>query len=417
MGTAWFNEDPDIKTEFKDLKIEKIPKIITAYWVDADGKKTTKLPYGTDKIGIYIKGKNLSGKEAKIKVFDSDWGMFDDDCMGNIVVDFDSDEETTYFELTAKIFEKGEKDKTKPKEDYLQLYFKIQIDEQIDEEFCNSVEEQLKVHAVRYIPRAMRAQDWHMGAALQEEWFSRKETETSTKPLQNPPVIDLIKMEWVLSFPRVKAVYDSILEERTWINEKAKNSLVGELKRMNKEGLITLPTKEGENTDFGVFDPILVTYKHWKDGITQSPIYDKYYYQLAEHSESPISAAWNGKEALDDLFAALGDFIFRIIGGGTITKKGKEYVIRITKLGIYVRDNFDFNDLWWTPNQPLGFWNIKEKDIRTLPAPGYYYISNESYRDYREEFEMGEDFTVYSDIKYELVNGSFRILSNELNNE
>ena len=108
MGTAWFNEDPDIKTEFKDLKIERPPQIITAYWVDADGKKTTKLPYGTDKIGVYIKGKNLSGKEAKMTVFDSDLGMFDDDDMRDIVVNFDSDEETTYFELTAKVFEKGE---------------------------------------------------------------------------------------------------------------------------------------------------------------------------------------------------------------------------------------------------------------------------------------------------------------------
>jgi len=256
----------------------------------------------------------------------------------------------------------------------------------------------------------MQSKGWNMGASLQEEWFSRKKSESSDRPLENDPVTDLVKMNWVLSFPRAKAVYDKIIREEIWINEAAQGVLSGEIKKMKKDGKLVLPRKEGESVEFGVFDPTLIEYTHSKDGKMQIPTYDKYYFQREGHKESLLSAIWNGASALDDLFAALGDFIFRIIGGGTITKKGNNYIIRITKLGIYVRDNFDFIGF-----QPLGYWNIARGEIATYPKPEHYFITNASYREYRKEFEMGEDFTVYSDIKYEPVNGSFIIPISSLN--
>jgi len=409
MGTAWFNEDPDIKTEFKDLKIERPPQIITAYWVDANGKKTTKLLYGDDNIvRIYVEGKNLKDKEIKIKILESD--SFDDDGIHEFEKTATKDKDIFSFNLDENIFDKGG-------EAFSSFYFNIKMDEQIDEEFCNNSNDYLKVSVVRYIPKAMRKQGWNMGASLQEEWFSRiGKSKSSNRPTENSPVTDLITMNWVLGFPRAKAVYDKIIKERTWINEAAQVVLSEKIKKMKKDSKLVLPQKEGELVDFGVFDPTLDTYKHSVNGdVVQSPIYDKYYFQFAKHSESTLSAIWNGASALDDMFATLGDFVFRVIGGGTITKKGGHYIIQITTLGIYVRDNFDFNDVSWKPNQPLGYWNIVTKEVATTPTSGHFYISNKSYREYRKEFEMGEDFTVYSDIKYEPVYGSFIIPISSLN--
>ena len=414
MGTVSFQDYPNVSMDFKDVEIEKIPEIITAYWVDADGKKATKLPYGTDTIGIYIKGKNLSGKEAKIRVFDSDWGPFNDDHIIDIKEKLTGDEKVIPLDFTEKHFVEGEKaddfhnDNT---EDSLQLYFTIEIEDYIKEEYCNEDEEQLNVHVVKYIPRIMKKIGWEMGFALQEEWFARKSNE---KPQENEPLMNVITMDWVLGFSRAKEVYDSLVSstQKLWVSKLGKKALIQEIKRMIEDGHVSLPRKIHETSPFGVVKQNVVNYEHSSKGKMQVPLFDKYHYQEKEFEESLFDTFWNNK--LDDLYAALANFVFRMCSSGTITRNNNSYTISVKKVHVYVRDSFDFIDDGLLMSQPLGYWNIAGQEVNARPKYGHRLIKNSSYQEYRKEFDKGGDFILFSDLKSIDVQDSFNVSLSDL---
>ena len=111
-------------------------------------------------------------------------------------------------------------------------------------------------------------------------------------------------------------------------------------------------------------------------------------------------------EPLDDLFGTLASFSFHVLAIGSITKKEKNYSIKITEIGIYIKDSFDFI----TDNEPLGHWSFYYNSIyriNPLSLAYYFEITNKSYRDYRKDYKKGSDFTIYSDIKYIPVNYTF----------
>lgn len=115
-------------------------------------------------------------------------------------------------------------------------------------------------------------------------------------------------------------------------------------------------------------------------------------------NNTPVkSSIWN--DALDDLFAALGNFHFYAIPYGNVIK-GDKKCICVASLGIYVRDSYDFND---GPDdnisQPLGYWNVNNNRVGKTPFWGARYINNYQFRLYRSFTKTGTDFIIYSDIK------------------
>ena len=85
----------------------------------------------------------------------------------------------------------------------------------------------------------------------------------------------------------------------------------------------------------------------------------------------------------------------------------------VNKLGIYVKDSFDFI----SEDEYLGDWSIINQDVEaTIGATksGYYKITNKSYRDYQKDSHMGMDFNLYSTIKEEDVLYKFRATKQEI---
>ena len=369
------------------------PEIIDAYWVDKDMNKETTLDYG-EKARIQIKTENAQGKKIAVKVYESDFGPLNDDFIWEHEWILENSDAILSFNVSPNMFVKGE-------EDLIHFYFTLQIEGQDEEEFSNDDADYLKVHLVRYVPNVMRALGWHKGAALQDEWFSRSPSAT---PKTNLPSLSIIKMDWALGFERAKAVHDVMMANKVWVNTDGKIGLIQEIKRMRSDGKVSYPTIVNSSTSFGVFDSSIITYRG-----QQVPTFDKYHHQELALRES----AWSTTdEDLDDLYAALANFVFRMAVGGSITKKKNHYLITVKTVVTYVRDSFDFNDgglVGTLMSQPLGYWQMEQNKVTTSYKNGYRYINNESYQDYRAEIGIGGDFIVFSNLKYTTTNDTFEV--------
>jgi hypothetical protein len=369
------------------------PEIIDAYWVDKDMNKETTLDFGK-KARIRIKTENALDKKITLKVYESDFGPLNDDFIWQHEWQLKNKDTVLSFNITPNMFIKGE-------EDLVHFYFTLQIEDQDEEEFSNSDTDYLKVHLVRYVPKVMRALGWGVGAALQDEWFKRSPSET---PSSNTPDLSIVTMDWALGFQRLKTVYDTIIQQVIWVNTDGKDALVKEIKRMQIDAKISIPTSEGNSTSFGVYDSSIITHRSRK-----IPEFDKYHYQERPFDQFPLTAP------LDDLTAALGNTVFRLGAGGMIKKEKDGYLIQVTKVYVYLMDSFNYIDdslVNRVRSQDLGYWKIETNEVKRLSgiiSPGYRKINNDSYNAYREEIGMGGDFNLYSDLRFINTNDSFKV--------
>jgi len=229
------------------------------------------------------------------------------------------------------------------------------------------------------IPEIMRANNWENGAKLMEKWFSS--TEKTLPSSKAPPSKNIIKMRWVLSYSRAKKVYTKLIREKAWINTAAKKEII---KLLRRKGLLGNKKK---NIGF----PILPL-----------PAIDSYSIQYRM-----VGGTWDMMTGdMDDLRAALANFVFKIIIIGNVdpilTDKKKltgEYIVTIDEVGIYVRDSYDFNDEK-DEDQELGNWDIDDNSVGRTVLNGGETIKNSDFRNWRSKNKLGGDFIVYSDIKY-----------------
>lgn len=123
------------------------------------------------------------------------------------------------------------------------------------------------------------------------------------------------------------------------------------------------------------------------------PLFERYYHQSVKYEISKIG------EPLDDLFGTLASCQFRVIAMGKVTRienefkipfitfgnviKSSLYSVEINKIGVYVKDSFDFI----TEDEYLGDWspskNTVKINILPIALPDHYKISNASYREWR----------------------------------
>jgi hypothetical protein len=232
---------------------------------------------------------------------------------------------------------------------------------------------------IERIPKIMRSKGWFEGQRLMETWFSRP---AAIAPHYSPPVT--IKMDWVLGFERAKNVYDELVADQIWQNGPAQNEIAKMLKR--KGLLLDSPAaKTFGNLSQAV--PLLDT-----DYINFRAVDAHYYYDFYGSYYG-----WS----VDDLKAALGAFVFRVVTAGKVARVQESdpdgidpgYDVTIEEVGVYVRDSFDFEG-----HQFLGFWD--DDGVNILPSSaGSHSVSNGNFRDWRDDTGKGGDFLVYSDLK------------------
>jgi hypothetical protein len=175
------------------------------------------------------------------------------------------------------------------------------------------------------IPGIMKANGWFQGAALLERWFNGP---PNSNPKSGTPDTTTIQLSWVLGFPRAQAVYQGMVNDKIWVNEKARPKIVGLLQTLRK--------KQDVPVDFGNF-----TFP-----VTTVDINHIQYRAGGDMLRDPI----------DGLFTALGRFNLRMSIAGSVVPTGAgaaaRHEVQIKKVAVYVWDSFDFNG-----DQPLGCWD------------------------------------------------------------
>lgn len=378
-----------------------------AYWIDKENNKTNLMDIDSNIIQFYIKfTPKAKGKNFSITVMSLD-SVIDDDLSDE--TDFVVEKENAYFKfnLNARNFQKGG--------DAIQkLYFYVKIKGEGSSKYPLSKEDYLKVHVIRYVPQVMRAQSppWEIAAKCQEVWFKK---EKKQKPNYSEPVTDIITMDWVFKFKRIHPLL-KVITHNYWATENSIRLFCERLEEMynykeNNNGVIKrdleLPNTLGQSTNFGSFDNSV--FRVTKKGL-KTTILDRYYINTLYYTSDTVD------DPLDDLYGALGNFSFRITPKGTITSIGKnKYCIKYEKIAVYIVDSFDFYD---SPkesiSQPLGFWDIGNNIISKIPVPMFYYINNQSYKDYQSDYNKGGDYMLISDYEEIDVDFTFNIKRNFL---
>ena len=217
---------------------------------------------------------------------------------------------------------------------------------------------------IRKIPTIMRNHHWLNAARLMDIWFAKP---TSIAPNYGAPDTASIRMDaWVLTFPRARAVYDQLMNDRVWINTAAQAEIGKMLRHKGCIAPISQP--------FGNLNQTVET--HDADYIN---------YRVVSF----------GVSELDDMSAALGKFTFRVLVSGWLTAGGASgYQVAISEVGIYIRDSYDFQG-----EQDLGYWDDADNAVSMVNPLSGTGVSNKDFRDWRSKNGRGGDFIVFSDIK------------------
>lgn len=216
---------------------------------------------------------------------------------------------------------------------------------------------------LRNIPRIMRANRMPIGAKVMDSWFLRP---TATAPHYGTTDTTTVTMKWALGFKRAKTVYDDIVTNKIWANNAAQKAIE---KNLRASGLVgSLPQNFGDLTKSpSALDP---------DQINQRVV------GMSDMTQS-----------LDDMDAALGNFVFQVVVAGTVSPKGSIHQVEIKEVGIYIRDSYDFEG-----RQYLGTWNDTTDTVSRNPLASGDTVWNSDYRDWRTTNGMGGDYMIYSDL-------------------
>jgi hypothetical protein len=262
-----------------------------------------------------------------------------------------------------------------------------------------TIKEKNPVFAITDIPKAMRGNNWAVAARLMERWFSAKAyamsslvKDGSISPLTlDKSLIDtnIVTMSWALKFDRVSAASAQLT--KTWATP---NGLKRLYELVRAQGITRL------NTKWAFGDPLQATY--YLDKTCQVNF---------------VTFGNQLKDPLDDLFGAIGKGTLKIAVFGQVDSSAKDakHVLTIEKIGLYIRDAYDFNDDS-SISQPLGYWGFSGVESFKLMARDVplktefeaetseelnakrYRVTNASFQNFRKETSKGGDFLIYSDL-------------------
>jgi len=275
------------------------------------------------------------------------------------------------------------------------------------------------------LPEVMEKMGWRNSAALMKKWFAnpgytmtlgqKKGVIPASQYPSHLLETSLITMEWALSFPRIKREYDYMFGSRNlyksipplYESPQAKQLLVKRLFRAKK--FTNLPERFGDLTSSA-----LVQDEKWQ--------FQRY---TVDDNREYVNAWWKdstkGDPDLDDMWGALARFVFKIAGEGTVTPKTKviksggehsvqveHYEINVSRIGVYIRDTYDFNG-----DQYLGHWSKNSPPYIRVYQLSYVAggrgekgscpddfvsVTNERFSSHRQATGCGGDLIVLSDV-------------------
>lgn len=242
------------------------------------------------------------------------------------------------------------------------------------------------------IPGAMDKMGWKISAKMMRHWFSISpayemplDVRTGKiRPASSQYDAHIIKMDWALDFPRCIEPFENLV--MGWQTPAALNVL--------KTRLEAAGWAPGSNTTIG--------------SVGMSA------YDLDSTSQVNRKEFGTTLDTLDDLYGALGKATFKlaVVGRSKRSSSGID-IFEIDKIGIYIRDTYDFNDSGMTP-EPLGIWNkdrclSKAESAAFLTMPpvmiakrfqGFVPVYNSDFRRWQKAHNSGSDFIVFSNVKW-----------------
>lgn len=269
---------------------------------------------------------------------------------------------------------------------------------------------------IQDIPGAMRKVGMPVSAKLMERWFNGQlnysltdddeRAEIDQNGLPYPPsMFDMnsIKMAWVLGFTRAKNDFDTLTESLLLETPRARETLQKKL----------APYKMRQSI------------RPWQEckGDLQR-FHKEFQFQLID-----VNASWSERIAVqmyeevtnrgvpDDLTGALGAFNFyAAITEATFDQQAG--TATVTRVAVYVKDNYTFSTNPGKASQYLGHWNKRHVAIQHLyvaamaakaPLPNtpvmigrgadniFYPVRNSDFRMWQQKHGRGGDFVLYSD--------------------
>jgi hypothetical protein len=251
------------------------------------------------------------------------------------------------------------------------------------------------------IAQAMRAMGWPVASALMKRWAdstawtmpeSVKLNTSEEKSLAASRVDETtVTMNWLLKFARAKDAHDAVVGKA--LNDNAKKLLKERLKNAG-----------------------------WSDGefsLGKSSMSARALDQLCQTNFQSFGSL---NDTIDELYGAIGKASLKVAVVGKVAMiEKKKFVFNVEKLGVYLRDTYEFNDEGWI-SQPLGVWSKKrclskaetaayyaergartsQPALRVLPAiyADFEPVSNGDFTDWRSKSGRGGDFVIYSDVSW-----------------
>jgi hypothetical protein len=216
------------------------------------------------------------------------------------------------------------------------------------------------------VPLIMHNKGWEIGEAFQWKWFTSPGRQSGGRDALDVDTTT-VKMDWILQFPYARKVYDRIFTDKIYQTEPARRVLKKKLEEMTWSGRPV--------NDFGDFT-------RTGEDLHRQQIN----YILSDTTE------------LDDLGASLARFHFYVIGSGEAANTLDGFAVTMSRVGVYARDVFEFND-----SQMLGYWALPDQ-VSKEPFFGCTPVGNDDYRAYRDKTKMGGDFDIFSDVKVTPLN-------------
>lgn len=254
------------------------------------------------------------------------------------------------------------------------------------------------------IAKAMKSMRWPVASSLMKKWvdggaftLSDEIKLGSVAPLSlTSTQFDdtTVKMSWLLKFQRAKTAHAQVIG-----------------KALNEKALLVLKSR--------------LSNAGWKSGaftLGNSKMDARALEGLCQTNFVPLGSL---SDTIDEFYGAIGKGLMKVaVVGKVAIGTNKRHVFVVDKLGVYLRDTYDFNDDG-VLSQPLGVWskdrclsktemaNFYSDKLSRLnpvtwlvsrlvppPYPGFEAVDNRSVRAWRESTGKGGDYVIYSDVTW-----------------
>ena len=190
------------------------------------------------------------------------------------------------------------------------------------------------------LPDIMRKEGWAVAARCMERWFrlgphaltpDEKTGRTGMDKLDTPTLAtDILTMDWAMGFGRVRKVADDLVGK--WNTPKGRLELITKVRgwQMGKP----LCRKPNAQWDFGdLTRPVA---------------------EIDANFEVNYLSVGAMSDPLDDFYGAVGRGTLKLAASGQVTNgtDGQPVSIKVTAVGVYLRDTYDF-----VGDQFLGLWS------------------------------------------------------------